>query len=260
MIDEIDDACPYCGEDMVLSGAIDIDRDSTGAQRLDWRGCCPEACADAEAGSLDWTSVAEMLTGTRPRRVEAGQEVVRGRESDLASTDGLLVHALRIEVVQGGEAQRAIFGLIDTHHRHHDRPVGWHFGLRAWRGDVLVAVAVCGRPVARVLQEQGVVEVTRVCVLDDGDRRLARDAPSAIYRAALEEYRRRRVVSTKRGDVPVSRLVTYTLPNESGASLRGAGFTCEGAAGGGSWDRALRRRQDKAPTTVKVRWSMQVAA
>lgn len=50
------------------------------------------------------------------------------------------------------------------------------------------------------------------------------------------------------------RLVTYTLPAEGGASLRGAGWTCLGRAGGGSWFRRARPRVDTHPTQVKMRW------
>lgn len=50
------------------------------------------------------------------------------------------------------------------------------------------------------------------------------------------------------------RLVTYTLPTEGGASLRGAGWTLIGEAGGGSWDRRSRARVDEHPTQVKLRW------
>lgn len=50
------------------------------------------------------------------------------------------------------------------------------------------------------------------------------------------------------------RLVTYTLPTESGSSLRGAGWIEIGAAGGGSWDRAERPRVDTHPTQEKIRW------
>lgn len=50
------------------------------------------------------------------------------------------------------------------------------------------------------------------------------------------------------------RLVTYTLPSESGASLRAAGWTCLGEAGGGSWSRKDRPRVDTHPTQAKLRW------
>ncbi len=50
------------------------------------------------------------------------------------------------------------------------------------------------------------------------------------------------------------RLVTYTLPEEGGASLRGAGWRLLGEAGGGSWNRATRPRVDTAPTQRKLLW------
>lgn len=257
--DELEDTCPYCGEDLLLSGALDVRQGAGGERFLEWSGCCEAMQHDAERGAVSWEGLAELVTGSRPRRVEAGQAVERGREVDLADVDGLLVHRLEVSVVTGGEAQRRTFDRVQASHRHHkQRPVGWHFGLEARRGGVLVAVAVCGRPVSRTLQSRGVVEVTRVCVLPDVDSRLARDAASAIYRAALAEYARRRVVASRRGDVRVTELVTYTLPSESGASLRGAGFRCDGAAGGGSWGRTGRPRIDAHPTCAKLRWSAPV--
>ena len=50
------------------------------------------------------------------------------------------------------------------------------------------------------------------------------------------------------------RLITYTLPEEGGASLRGAGFSLVGLAGGGSWSRTDRPRVDLHPLQVKLRW------
>jgi hypothetical protein len=52
------------------------------------------------------------------------------------------------------------------------------------------------------------------------------------------------------------RLVTYTLPEEGGASLHGAGWRCVGEAGGGSWSRDDRPRFDLHPTKVKLRWEV----
>ncbi len=50
------------------------------------------------------------------------------------------------------------------------------------------------------------------------------------------------------------KLITYTLEEEGGASLRGAGWKCIGQAGGGSWSRKTRPRVDQHPTQVKLRW------
>jgi len=46
------------------------------------------------------------------------------------------------------------------------------------------------------------------------------------------------------------------LPEEGGASLRGAGWTCVGAAGGGTWSCPSRPRLDLHPTQEKLRWEM----
>jgi len=52
------------------------------------------------------------------------------------------------------------------------------------------------------------------------------------------------------------RLITYTLPEEGGASLRASGFALIGQAGGGSWSRPSRPRVDLAPLQQKLRWEM----
>jgi len=50
------------------------------------------------------------------------------------------------------------------------------------------------------------------------------------------------------------RVVTYTLPSEGGASLRGAGWREVASTDGGSWDTPSRPRMDKHPTAPKLRW------
>ena len=50
------------------------------------------------------------------------------------------------------------------------------------------------------------------------------------------------------------KLITYTLPEEGGASLRASGWKCLGEAGGGSWSRKTRPRVDRAPMQVKMKW------
>ncbi len=52
------------------------------------------------------------------------------------------------------------------------------------------------------------------------------------------------------------RLVTYTLPEEGGASLRAAGWKLIGEAGGGSWSRRSRPRVDTQPLQTKLRWEV----
>lgn len=123
-------------------------------------------------------------------------------------------------------------------HRHHRPPQGALFAIGAAEGETVVGVVVVGMPVARMLADGWTVEVTRLAT--DGSR----NACSMLYRAA---WRASRAMGYRR-------LVTYTLPEEGGSSLRAAGFQLIGEAGGGSWSRADRPRVDLHPTQGKLRW------
>jgi hypothetical protein len=52
------------------------------------------------------------------------------------------------------------------------------------------------------------------------------------------------------------KLITYTLPEEGGASLRASGFTLVGEAGGGRWNRPGRPASDTHPLGKKLRWEL----
>ena len=143
----------------------------------------------------------------------------------------------RLAIVPVSFAEARAF--VERHHRHHRPPVGHLFSVGVSRGGKVVGVAIVGRPVARGLQDGLTAEVTRVCVL-----RGVRNACSKLYGAA---WRAARAMGYRR-------LVTYTLPEEGGASLRGAGWKCLGEAGGGSWSCPSRPRVDLHPTQTKLRW------
>ncbi|GAA1105088.1 XF1762 family protein [Nocardiopsis metallicus] len=98
---------------------------------------------------------------------------------------------------------------IDVWHRHLKAPRGHKFSLGIADDDgVLVAVAVVGRPVARGLDDGRTLEVTRLA--SDGTRNTCSMLYAASWRAARAlAYRR---------------LVTYTRADETGASLRAAGW------------------------------------
>jgi hypothetical protein len=131
---------------------------------------------------------------------------------------------------------------VQAHHRHHGPVVGHLFALGAAVNESIVGVAIVGRPVARELQDGFTAEVTRVAT--DGTRNACSFLYGACWRAARAlGYRR---------------LVTYILECESGTSLRAAGWTLIGKAGGGSWSRTTRPRVDKHPTQVKLRWEAPV--
>lgn len=128
---------------------------------------------------------------------------------------------------------------VKEHHRHHRPPQGHKFSIAVSdeQGDIR-GVAMVGRPVARMSDDGVTAEVIRVAT--DG----CPNACSALYGAAWRAAR----------GMGYRRLITYTLPEESGSSLRGAGWRLIGEAGGGSWNRKDRPREDKHPTQMKLKW------
>lgn len=98
---------------------------------------------------------------------------------------------------------------VDAHHRHHQRPVGHKFSVGVARDQILVGVAMVGRPVARHFDDGLTLEVNRTAT--DGTP----NANSMLYGAAWR--------ATKA--LGYGRLVTYTQAGESGASLRAAGWS-----------------------------------
>lgn len=127
---------------------------------------------------------------------------------------------------------------VKQHHRHHGPSRGCVFVIGAAVDGKVVGIAITGRPVARRLQDGWTAEVTRLCT--DGTAHVASKLYAASWRAARAlGYRK---------------LVTYTLAQETGVSLKAAGWRCLGEAGGGSWSRKDRPRVDQHPTQLKLRW------
>jgi hypothetical protein len=133
---------------------------------------------------------------------------------------------------------RNAVAFIAKHHRHHAPPRGCLFCISAVHDGQIVGVAIIGRPVARMNQDGVTAEVTRLAT--DG----ARNACSFLYARAWQAAKA----------IGYRRLITYTLPEEGGASLRGAGWRLIGEAGGGKWTRRSRPRDDAHPTQRKFVW------
>lgn len=127
---------------------------------------------------------------------------------------------------------------VDDAHRHHRAPQGGLFAIGAAIGGQIVAAAIVGRPIARMLDDGWTAEVTRLA--SDGTPNTCSMLYAACWRAARAMGYRR--------------LVTYTLDSEPGTSLRAAGWKEVGRAGGGSWSRRGRPRVDLHPLQEKVRW------
>ena len=137
---------------------------------------------------------------------------------------------------------------IAEHHRHNIPPVGHKFSAGLTRDGELVGVVVVGRPIARLLDDGMTLEVTRTCT--DGTR----NANSMLYGAAARAAKA----------LGYRRLITYTLCEESGASLRAVGFHVDAElAERPSWNTPGRQRQrydhdlfgnERRPTGPKFRW------
>ena len=123
-------------------------------------------------------------------------------------------------------------------HRHHPPVVGHKFSLGALDMHGVVGVAIIGRPVSRMRDDGTTLEVTRLCT--NGTKNACSFLYGAAARAAFA--------------LGYLRIGTYTLPDEGGASLRGAGWKLIGERGGGSWSRENRPRIDTAPTQGKLLW------
>jgi hypothetical protein len=139
-------------------------------------------------------------------------------------------------------------GFVARHHRHHKPVVGCKFVLACavWnylptmRLDIC-GVAICGRPVARSLDDGWTIEINRVCT--DGTP----NACSILYAAAWRVAR----------GLGYRKCITYTLKSESGTSLRAAGWKVIGEVKGREWSCKSRPRFEAGEfqRQDKLKWS-----
>jgi hypothetical protein len=125
---------------------------------------------------------------------------------------------------------------VAEHHRHHQPPVGHKFSIGVASEDLLVGVAMVGRPVARNYDDGLTLEVNRTCT--DGTP----NANSKLYAAAWQVTK----------GLGYGRLISYTQAGESGASLKAAGWrvVAELKARRG-WDMPSRAREDRGVDMVQ---------
>lgn len=146
-----------------------------------------------------------------------------------------MTDALRLVPVTFREA----CDFVAAHHRHHKPPPGHKFSVGVASGDVLVGVAMVGRPVARNYDNGVTLEVNRTCT--DGTP----NANSLLYGACCR-------ASWALG---YRRLITYTQSDESGASLRAAGWRiiAERPPRPG-WNCASRPRSNESGNVQRTLW------
>ena len=129
---------------------------------------------------------------------------------------------------------------VNAVHRHHDPVMRDMFRVAAESDGKIVGVVQVGRPVARMLCDGKTVEVVRLC--SDGTRNVC----SYLYSKAARIAR----------EMGYSKIITYILDTENGASLRAAGWHKEADIRGHEWNCTSRPRKTTAPTCDKQRWAM----
>ena len=92
---------------------------------------------------------------------------------------------------------------VRQHHRHHGAVLGHKFSVAVSDGSEIRGVAICGRPVAKALDDGWTLEVSRYCT--DG----VKNGCSMLYAASWRVTR----------SLGYRKLQTYILKNESGISL-----------------------------------------
>src|SRR4051794_30234478 len=108
---------------------------------------------------------------------------------------------------------------VGNHHRHSLPTVGGKFALGAAVDGRLVGVAIAGRPVARKLDDGMTLEILRVCT--DGTPNVNSFLYGRVKRIAqLMGY---------------EKVITYTLAEESGASLKAVGARVVGEVRPQEW-------------------------
>jgi hypothetical protein len=99
---------------------------------------------------------------------------------------------------------------VASFHRHNQPLPGARFAIGASDGHQLVGAVLVGRPTARAQQDGLTSEVTRCCVRENAPKGTC----SMLYAASWRAWKA----------MGGTRLITYTLQSESGASPKGAGF------------------------------------
>ena len=161
--------------------------------------------------------------------------------------DGPRPGAAEIVPLTLAEARR----YVADHHRHNEPPIGHRFSIGLARDGVLVGVVVASRPVARNADDGRTLELVRLTT--EGDRNACSRLYGAACRAAFAMGYRR--------------VVTYTLADEPGSSLRASGFAEDGTTAGHSgWkhtqgpragDRLRLFDPPLMPVGPKTRWVRQ---
>jgi hypothetical protein len=133
---------------------------------------------------------------------------------------------------------------VERYHRHHGGRRAHRFAVGVATARKLRGVAIAGNPVAKALCDGRTIEVSRSCT--DGTKNANSMLYGALWRAARA--------------LGYTRMVTYTMPEESGSSLRAIGMRQDGMTEGRQWNRPKRPRAGASyPVGPKIRWVIEAS-
>tara|TARA_R100001460_G_scaffold32526_7_gene63840 strand:+ start:6955 stop:7410 length:456 start_codon:yes stop_codon:yes gene_type:complete len=128
-------------------------------------------------------------------------------------------------------SQKKAFAFIKEHHRHFKSIQGDVFRIGLLKDGRLIGVISVGRPVSRYLDDGYTCEVRRLCI--NGQHK---NACSILYSSAARAAKA----------LGYEKIITYILENESGVSVRAAGWEISHKSRGQNWSRTSRPRDQKS--------------
>ena len=132
---------------------------------------------------------------------------------------------------------------VRRNHRHCAVPQGHKFSVGLTADGALIGVVIASTPKARALNDGRTLELNRICCDPVYRNAVSKVSGAAIRAARAMGYRR---------------IVTYTLPQESGSSMLAVGFRQDGMTEPrpNGWNCRSRPRKvsEKYPGGEKIRW------
>jgi hypothetical protein len=129
---------------------------------------------------------------------------------------------------------------VKKYHRHNLPTVGGKFAVACYDNDKLCGVAICGRPTARNADNGTTLEIYRNCT--DGTK----NACSKLYGACVRIAK----------EMGYTKVITYILESENGASVKASNFICEGKAGLKKQTGQRQLKYAVAPKEFKKRYAV----
>tara|TARA_R110000803_G_C11740125_1_gene290929 strand:+ start:43 stop:522 length:480 start_codon:yes stop_codon:yes gene_type:complete len=138
---------------------------------------------------------------------------------------------------------------VDEHHSHNKRVQGYKFAIGALHENILVGVAMCGRPISATLDNKKTIELLRSCVLNEAPK----NTNSFLYGRSWR-------VAEAMG---YEKMITYTLIREKGSACKAIGMKIVGQTKDStkSWARkeqkdGIKRKTQNIYKELKYRWEI----